>query len=467
VLDRPGYDPATGLIYEPSADFPPLPAAPTLEDARRAVDVLYDLIADFPFLDACHRAVWLAAFLTVLGRPAVEGPTPLFLFDATTAGSGKTLLVKLIAMIATGREPAVSGLSDNNEETRKNITAIALAGERLVLLDNASEGFGCKALDAALTATVWRDRILGHSKRTGDMPLTTVWTATGNNVKLRGDTHRRVIPSRLESDRERPEERSDFKYPDLLGHVRLHRPELVVAGLTVLLAHLEAGRPKADLKHFGTYESWSDTIRQAVYWATGHDPWAARGTIAPESRDEADTLASILAAWRRLPGGDRKPGLTALQGLDCLKGYSGNSNPHQQLRQALMEWADKGDVLPSTRQIGNRFRTARGRVVAGMRLRSAEDKDHARTWFVEAVSGPQGGQGTGSAGSTGSVSSRSDSGEPSHEHFRTHFSTREGAPKPGGPDSDPADPAEPMTPGTPEPDDGGCDIPWESEEGGP
>ena len=44
---------------------------------------------------------------------------------------------------------------------------------------------------------------------------------------LRGDAIRRIVPCRLDSRVERPEERSDFKIPDLLAHVREHRGELV------------------------------------------------------------------------------------------------------------------------------------------------------------------------------------------------------------------------------------------------
>jgi hypothetical protein len=387
VLDRPGYDPDTGLIYAPNALYPPLPAEPTLEDARRAVETLHDLVNEFPFLDDAHKAVWLAALLTVLARPAVEGPTPLFLFEASTAGSGKSLLVKAAGLIATGREPAVSELSADNEEMRKTITAIALEGERAVLFDNASGAFGCKALDAALTTTSWKGRILGASKRTAELPLVTIWFATGNNILLVGDTHRRVIPSRLEPDVENPEERSGFKYPDLLGHIRRNRPELVVAGLTILLAYHRAGRPKANLTHFGSFESWSDVVRQPVCWATGNDPCATREKIRPESRGDVGTLAAILAAWRALPGGDRAPGLTAAAALDQLKSRAGSANPHPEFRVALTAWAKDGEVLPSARQLGNRLRGARGRVVAGVQLRVGDDGHGTATWYVEVVPG--------------------------------------------------------------------------------
>jgi hypothetical protein len=179
----------------------------------------------------------------------------LFLFEAASAGSGKTLLCEIIGLIATGRELPVSELPGDNEEVRKAITAILLEGERLVLLDNAAATFGCSALDAALTSTTYKGRILGRSKRTTDLPADTVWFATGNNLLLRGDTHRRVIPCRLEPQHERPEERSGFRHPNLKQHVRERRADLVVAALTILTAHARAGRPT------GGHPPWGVTRR--------------------------------------------------------------------------------------------------------------------------------------------------------------------------------------------------------------
>jgi len=52
----------------------------------------------------------------------------------------------------------------DDDECRKRITAIALAAEPAVLIDNIVYGLGCASLDAALTATTWQDRILGRSE---------------------------------------------------------------------------------------------------------------------------------------------------------------------------------------------------------------------------------------------------------------------------------------------------------------
>jgi hypothetical protein len=399
VLDRPGYDADTGLLFESATGYPPVPEGPSRADAERAAATLLELVAEFPFAGECHLAAWLAALLTVFARPAVAGPCPLFLFEASAAGCGKTLLAEVIGIIATGREPAVSELSSDNEETRKAITAILIEGERLVLLDNASYSLGCSALDAALTATTWKGRVLGRSQRTTDLPIETVWLATGNNLMLRGDTHRRVVPCRLEPECERPEERSGFRHPDLKAHVRENRPALVVAALTVLRAHAAAGRRAGDLPPFGSYDAWSAVVRQAVHWATGEDPCATRAAITPESRGDLATLAAVLEGWAELPGG-RQGGLTARKALELV----GQAPAlHAPLREALAEWARDGADLPDARTLGNRLRAARGRVAGPWRLVAAAEESHRKVarWRVEAAGARPD---AGSAGSAGSVS---------------------------------------------------------------
>ena len=56
-----------------------------------------------------------------------------------------------------------------------------------------------------------------------------------------------------------PEEQA-FNIPDLKAWVLLHRPELLVAALTVLRAYFVAGRPGQGLSPFGSFEAWSDLI---------------------------------------------------------------------------------------------------------------------------------------------------------------------------------------------------------------
>ena len=60
VLEVPGYDSATRLIYDPcGVQFPPVPERPTYEDARDAMIALLEPFAEFPFVDqADSAAVW-------------------------------------------------------------------------------------------------------------------------------------------------------------------------------------------------------------------------------------------------------------------------------------------------------------------------------------------------------------------------------------------------------------------------
>ena len=122
IVQAPGYDAATGYEFDPmGADFPRVPDAPTQEDARRALAELAEVFADFPYASDESRAVPLAALLTILGRPAIRGNTPLFVFEASTRGSGKTLQVDSIATIATGRRTSKATWPGNNdEEVEKN-----------------------------------------------------------------------------------------------------------------------------------------------------------------------------------------------------------------------------------------------------------------------------------------------------------------------------------------------------------
>jgi hypothetical protein len=229
VFASPGYDPETALIYDPTHESMKLPAEPDRGQAIKARELLLKIVADFPFKRPAHVSTWLAALLTAVGRRAIDGPAPLFLFDANVAGSGKTKLAAIVSLIVDGRDVSRMANPNSDEECRKLLLALAIGGDPIVLIDNVTGRLGCASLDAALTGTHWRDRILGKSAMV-DLPLSPVWLASGNNVILAADTSRRVAHCRLDSTNERPEERDDFQIPDLLAYVQEHRVELLAEG---------------------------------------------------------------------------------------------------------------------------------------------------------------------------------------------------------------------------------------------
>ena len=178
-----------------------------------------------------------------------------------------------------------------------------MAGTRLVLFDNLSTGgnLGSPSLDAALTGSSYAGRILGETAWASDIPFTTIMYASGNNLQLIGDITGRVVFTRMESRVDRPEERADFRVPDLLGHVRVTRGELAVAALTILRGFVVAGRPAPNppLPPLGEYAAWSALVRHAVHWATGLEPCATR-ELARSCDRLAQSLPALLVGWHRL-----------------------------------------------------------------------------------------------------------------------------------------------------------------------
>jgi len=158
ILNHPGYDADTGILFRPETDFPRVPDAPTKDDATEARDAVLEVVADFPFANGAYRSAYFAGLLTPFARYAFNGPAPLFLIDANVRGCGKSLLMDAAAVVATGREMPRMSAPNDDDEFRKRITAVALAGEPLIGLDNLNSILGCDSLDAALTATSWSDR---------------------------------------------------------------------------------------------------------------------------------------------------------------------------------------------------------------------------------------------------------------------------------------------------------------------
>ncbi len=121
------------------------------------------------------------------------------MIDATSFGTGKSLLCEVLALLATGRPAAMSTAPESEDEMRKRITAMLLAGSVFVFIDNVVGHLRSESLAAAITSTAWKDRLLGRTEML-ELPQRAIWVATGNNLQVRGDLPRRCfwIPPRCE-----------------------------------------------------------------------------------------------------------------------------------------------------------------------------------------------------------------------------------------------------------------------------
>ena len=380
VLDVAGYDADTGLLYEPSQEFDRIPANPTKDDAAKAAAELLEVVQDFPFEDEkAHRAAWLASILTPLARFAFPGPAPMFLIDANTPGTGKGLICDTIGYIVTGRPIGRTSYPSEDDEMRKRITATALAGDRMVLLDNIDGTLGTPSLDAMLTATTWKDRILGRTENSTDIPLSAVWYATGNNILLGGDIVRRICHIRLSTGVENPEGRTDFHHPDLLGWITENRRRLVPAALTILRAYCVAGRPKQDIRPWGSFEGWSQLVRTSLVWIGQTDPVQTRHKLARESDQSTNSLRSLIHGW--LQADPKREGITVVA---ALKMAADHAELCPDLCNALAELGGKN---PNPRSLGMKLHHLRHRIVDGQMMDRTLYKGVAHWFVAEAGSG--------------------------------------------------------------------------------
>jgi hypothetical protein len=378
ILDTPGYDQTTGFLYEPNAEFSKVPSEPSPEELVTAIDALLDPFREFPFVAESDRCAVLAAILTLLGRPAIDGPTPLFAIRSTTPGSGKGLLASTVSAIGTGREPTLFAVARDDEEVRKRLLTIGLEGTRCVLLDNVEGVIGSPTLAAALTAREFTDRLLG-TNRLVTVPMDAVWLASGNNIAFRGDLGRRVLPIDLDPKVEFPEDR-EFQQKDLSRWVRQERPRLAVGALTLLRAFYVAGRPDHGQPRVGSFEAWDSVVRAALLWLGFPDPVAGRSRVRFESDTDLEALGAVLEAWWDAFGSEP---MTLARAIESAFGGPG----HEALAAALSALDAKSDGRrPNARPVGDRFRRWKGRIVGGLVLETDDRKEHgAAQWRVAKV----------------------------------------------------------------------------------
>lgn len=260
----PGWNAESGVYLTAELDLDPLP----IEYARA---VLEDLVCDFPFQSPADRANYFGLLLTPLLRPALNEPVPMHLIGSPIERSGKTKLAEIVlGVVITGRRLAAMQLGDRAEEHEKRLLSILLRGQTLLHLDNLTEFIDSAPLASLLTSSEYQGRLLGSSSAPSIVNGLTV-VGTGNNVHATGEIAKRIVPIRLLPDTATPEERQNFRHPDLVGYVTAER-ERVLGALMGLLAHWRtSGRP-LHRGGFGGFERWTAVVG-GILNAAGYPEW--------------------------------------------------------------------------------------------------------------------------------------------------------------------------------------------------
>lgn len=238
-----GYNPTAQVFYHQQVSLNIPPIVPTTQAVDHALDTLGDLLTDFPFADEASTAHAVAFLLLPFVREMIDGPTPLHLFDAPRAGTGKSLLMTVLANAFIPRGVTLQTAPKDEDEWRKRLTTIFREGGSHLLLDNI-RGLDSENLQAALTSPdcLWKDRLLGVNESLS-LPIRCVWAATCNNIQGTSEQLRRCVEIRLDAKTDKPEQRSNWRHSDIRSWLSQNRSSVVGAALTLVANWVKEGCP--------------------------------------------------------------------------------------------------------------------------------------------------------------------------------------------------------------------------------
>ncbi|MDO8608218.1 MAG: bifunctional DNA primase/polymerase [Phaeospirillum sp.] len=383
ILNTPGYDPTTGILYQPNAEFPELLDMPTHEDALAALTLLTDLVGTFKFVSSTDRAVWLSLVLTSVVRRSLD-TAPLHAFSAPVAGSGKSKLVDLAAIIATGGRAGVITQADGDTELEKRLVTELLDGSPFIAIDNCTRPLGGDQLCAALTQTEVKLRVLGESRAPQVLTNATM-AATGNSFRIKGDMGRRTLVCRLDPGVERPELLAfDF---DPIEAVEGERGKYVIAALTILRAYAVSGS-SLKVQPLNSFANWSRRVRDALVWLDEPD---AVGTQVQLREDDPERKSAIevLSQWNEVLGEEpvtvnRVITVVTDQHLAITPGTRNFVKP--EFREALLSVAGRGGSVHG-RALGEWLSGIKGRIIESMKIEHAGVRGGVALWRLVNLGG--------------------------------------------------------------------------------
>ncbi len=295
LLTKVGYDPESRLFL--TSEVPGLKVTKDLkrEAAITAMELLLEPFSEYPWAGPVDRAVFCAALFTV-GLRHLFDIAPLFAFSSPKHGSGKTQLAECLSRLWYGITLSKATWTPNPEEMEKRIAAFLLAGDRMVCLDNVTEGLRLEdsTLNKVLTSRRNTFRLLGKTERV-ELTNEATWFATGNQLMLAGDISRRALVCYIDAKVVDPGARS-FEIANLPAYVMKNRADLMSYALSIVSSWIAAGRPEpVEKKHreYGSFTEWYALIRPLLLWAGESDIALALDAVV---EDDSEGMALDLFA---------------------------------------------------------------------------------------------------------------------------------------------------------------------------
>lgn len=260
VLGEPGYDAVSGYLFIPGqgVNVASVASEPTREDVARAVAILDEMVAGFPWETKDDKANYYGLLLTPLLRMLAPPSYKAFFIGAHQPGSGKTLLAD-VARILHGGILRSEMPGDEPEIKKMTTSMLATTSAPVVHIDNVTGVLRSATLAGLLTSDgEMQERELGSSRNL-TFVNDRVWVFTGNNPSLGGDMVRRTISVMIDPNMANPETR-EFAIKDLPAWVRQNRNRILHALLTMVRYWVASGSPLADRRQSDSFATWEATV---------------------------------------------------------------------------------------------------------------------------------------------------------------------------------------------------------------
>lgn len=293
LMTTPGYHPSIQMYLDPAVTYEKLPKDITEEWVEWARGFLFEALRDFPFSDAFDAveplpvrdgtedengyplptagrgtssyAHTVAMILQPFVRNMIVGPCPAYFIDKSAPGTGAGLLMDVLTYIFMGTSAPVQTLQKGphvEDEFRKRVTSMLRSRTDVVFFDNINFDVDSGTLAAALTAGIWRDRILGRTED-GEFPIRCVWTLAGNNVGFSRELMRRLVPIRM--DAATPDPAADrpvsfYTHYPLDEWLQYNRISLVLACHVLVANWVQRGRVPYTDNALQSFSSWSNVL---------------------------------------------------------------------------------------------------------------------------------------------------------------------------------------------------------------
>lgn len=365
-----GYHAGSRVYLNPSTEFLDVPDPVSSEDVREALDVIGEVIYDFPFSDVFvgvdpepvrigaaedKQANWVrgkasrANFVAMLLQPFARGligdnATPLYFIDKSEKGTGANYLANVLGYMMYGTPMPPQVASEREEELEKAITASLYEGSPTIFLDNLNHELSSAALASALTSGVWTGRILGKS-HVPKIPVRAVWILAANNGKISEELMRRVVPIRLDAALPNPaidRPRDYYRIKDLPTYCLEHRKNLVWAAHVLIRnyvhfatydpASLEEARRDFPYPTMQSFYRWAEVMGDILACAGVEGFLGNVSDYLADKQDDRDSGAQAYfnALWKEYQGNSFSvpEALTVLQEVDPTTPGADGDNPH-------------------------------------------------------------------------------------------------------------------------------------------